>query len=211
MCIAVVKRLHTGDQIMKKIIYSILLTIALFFSMQLTGNAATLGLTTQDPTLGSSAIIVDYLQFGGDGDLASFGAGIDSSNGVMPLGITDLSFDAAFPLATPTIGATGFLDLFDTNGQFLAGDLLAVGFTQNVIELQFNNLIGSAAGSFGSSVLALVTFDDPLGPNPFNSFIDGDFYDASVRILNVASVSEPAILSIFVLTLFLMGFTRLRR
>ncbi len=196
---------------MKKIIYSILLTITLLFSTQLTLNAATLGLTTQDPTLGSSAIVVDYLEFSGDGDLASFGAGIDSSSGVTPLGITDLSFGAAFPLATPTIGATGFLDIFDANGQFLAGDLFAVGFTQNVIELQFNNLIGSATGSFGSSVLALVTFDDPLGTNPFNSLVDGNSYDASVRILNVASVSEPAILSIFVLTLFLMGFNRLRR
>ena len=199
---------------MKKIIYSIVLTIALFFSMQLTVSAATLGLTTQDPTLGSSSIVVDYLQFGGDGDLASFGAGIDSSSGVTPTGFADLSFDAAFPLATPTIGATGFFDIFDNNGQFLAGDLMAVGFTQDVVELQFNNLIGSAASSFGSSVLALITFDDALGLNPFNSFIDGDFYTASVSISNVVedvgSASEPTILSIFILALFLMGFTRLR-
>jgi len=193
---------------MKNIIYSSLLTLTLLLSLPLTTSAASLGLTIQGPTLGSSSITIDYLEFGGDGDLSSFGAGIDSSNGVIPLGINDLSFSAAFSLAAPTIGATGFFDIFDDSGQFLSGNLFAVGFTENVIELQFNNLIGSAAGSFGNSVLALVAFDDPLGLNPFNSFIDGEFYPASVDILNV--VAEPTILSLFVLALLLMGFTRVR-
>lgn len=195
---------------MKKIIFSTLLTITLFFSAQFTATAAALGLTTQGPTLGSSFAFVDYLEFGGDGDLSSFFNSIDSSSGVTPVGFTDLSFGVGFSLATPTVGATGFFDIFDDNGQFLAGDLLAVGFTEDVIELQFNNLIGSAAGSFGSSVLTLITFDDPLGPNPFDSFLDGDFYTASVSISNVVTVTEPTILSMFILTLLLMGFTRLR-
>ncbi len=197
---------------MKKIIHSLLLAFALLFSVQLTVNAATLGLTTQNPTLGSSSVIVDYLEFGSDGDLLSFFSAIDSSNGVTPVGSTVLDFNAAFPLATPTIGATGFFDIFDDNGQFLSGDLLAVGFTEDVVELQFNNLIGSAAGSFGNSVLALVAFDDPLGPNPFNSFIDGDFYTASVSIssvvLPVASVSEPNILGLLFISLIGMFFYR---
>jgi PEP-CTERM motif-containing protein len=205
---------------MKKIIYNTLLTIALLFSMQLTVNAATLGLTTQNPTLGSSSVVVDYLEFGSDGDLFSlFTAEIDSSNGVTPDGSTTLDFDAAFPLATPTINATGFLDILDANGQFLGGDLLAVGFTEDVVELQFNNLLGSAAGDFGSSVLALVTFDDPLnalvGPNPFNSFVDGDFYTASVSISNVVNASaganavpEPNILALLFISLIGMFYYR---
>ncbi len=174
--------------------------------MQLTATAASLGLTTQSPTLGSSFAFVDYLEFGGDGDLSSFFNSIDSSSGVTPVGFSDLSFGVGFPLATPTIGATGFFDIFDDNGQFLAGDLLAVGFTEDVIELQFNNLIGSVAGSFGSSVLALITFDDSLGPNPFNTFLDGDFYTASVSISNVVNentnaVPEPNILALLFISL----------
>jgi len=205
------KMLAYGDQLMKKIIYSTLLTIALLFSIQITVNAATLGLTTQNPTLGSNSVTFDYLEFSGDGDLSSFGGEINSSNGVTPIGLTDLSFGIGFPIATPTSGATGFFDLFDDNGQFLGGDLFAVGFTEDVIELQFNNLVGSSAGNFGSSVLALITFDDPLGTNPFNSLIDGNFYSASVSISNVVSVSEPTVISIFVLALFLMGIVLLKR
>ncbi len=193
---------------MKLIKYSIFI---LLLSISITTTAATLGLTTGNPTLESNSTTIDYLEFGGDGDLSSFFNSIDSSNGVTPIGLTDFSFGAAFPLATPTIGATGFLDIFDDNGQFLAGDLLAVGFTEDVLELQFNNLIGSAAGSFGSSVLALITFNDPLGLNPFSSLIDGDFYTASVNISNVISVSEPTVLSIFILILFLMSIVLLKR
>lgn len=44
-----------------------------------------------------------------------------------------------------------------------------MGFTEDVIELQFGNLSGSGAGSFGASVLALISFDDPLGANPFRT------------------------------------------
>ncbi len=184
---------------MKLKFYCALLVIALFLSGTFTATATTLGLTTGNPTLESNFTIIDYLESGSDGDLSSFFNSIDSSNGVTPVAPTDLSFSAAFPLATPTIGATGFFDIFDDNGQFLAGDLFAVGFTEDVIELQFNNLIGSAAGSFGNSVLALVTFDDSLGANPFNSLTDGDFYTASVSISNVvsATVFEPNILALF--------------
>lgn len=199
----------TQRNIMKKIIYNLLLTIALLLSTQLTATAASLGLTTGNPTLGSSFAFVDYLEFGGDGDLSSFFNPIDSSSGVTPVGFADLTFGVGFSLATPTLGATGFFDIFDNNGLFLGGDLLAVGFTQDVVELQFDNLIGSAAGSFGNSVLALVSFNDPLGSNPFNSFVDGDFYTASISISNV--VSEPTVLSIFILALFLMNFIRFMR
>lgn len=195
---------------MKKIISHILLSIALFFSIQLTTTAASLGLSTQGPTLGSSFALVDYLEFGGDGDLSSFFNPIDSSNGVAPVGLSDLSLSAAFPLTSPTTGATGFFDIFDDNGLFLGGDLLAVGFTQDVIELQFDNLIGSAAGSFGSSIQASITFDDSLGSNPFGSLIDGNFYTASINIANVVPVSEPHSLGLLVFCLAGVLFYRRR-
>ena len=193
---------------MKKTIYSTLLTITMLFSVHLTVNAASLGLITDNPMLGSSSVTVDYLEFGSDGDLSSFGAEIDSSNGVTPVGFTGLSFGVGFPLATPTIGATGFFDIFDDNGSFLGGDLLAVGFTENVIEFQFDNIIGSAAGSFGNSVLALITFDAPLGTNPFSGFIDGNFYTASVSIYNISPVPEPSMLSLLSIGLIGLFFYR---
>lgn len=154
--------------------------------------AATLGLTTEAPSLTASAAFIDYFEFGPDGDLSTFGALVDSTDGVSPVGFTEIGFGIGFALADPTTGATGGLDVFDDDGLFLAGDLLAVGLVEDVIEFQFGNLSGSGAGSFGSSVLALIAFDDSLGANPFASLVDGDSLGASVTISNVAPIPLPA-------------------
>ncbi len=197
---------------MKKIIYKgLLLSILLIFTISLKANATTLGLTTQDPSLTSSFAFVDYFEFGTDGDLSSFGGVIDSSSGISPFGLTELSFGIGFSLADPTNTATGGFDVFDGNGLFLGGDLLAVGYTENVIEFQFDQLIGSAANSFGSSVLMLISFVDQLGANPFAGLVDGTFYDASVNITSVVPVSEPAMVSIIILGFILISLIRTKR
>lgn len=149
--------------------------------------AATLGLTTEAPILSSSTAFIDYLEFAPDGDLSTFGAEVDFTDGVSPNGFTEIGFGIGFSLADPTTGLSGGFDIFDEDGFFLGGDLFAVGFIEDVIELQFNNLSGSGAGSFGTSVLALITFDDPLGANPFASLFDGDSLGASITISDVAS------------------------
>ena len=155
--------------------------------------AATLGLTTEAPTRSSSMAFIDYLEFGTDGDLSTFGAEVDATDGVSPVGFTEIGFGIGFSLADPTTGATGGFDVFDEDGLFLAGDVLAVGFTEDVIELQFGNLNGSGVGSFGSSVLAQIAFDDPIGANPFESFVDGEFYSASITISSVGDDSVAPI------------------
>ena len=170
-----------------------------------TANATPLGLTTEAPTIESSFAIVDYLEFGPDGDLSTFGAEVDFTDGVSPNGLTEIGFGIGFSLADPTSGATGGFDIFDEDGLFLDGDLLAVGFTEDIVELQFGNLGGSGAGSFGSSVLALIAFDDPLGPNPFASLIDGNAYVASVSISSVVSLPLPATLPLLLAGLLGMG------
>jgi len=197
---------------MKTIITSIFsLCLLIFSSIPLTASAVTLGLTTQGPSLNSSFAFVDYFEFGTDGDLSSFGGIIDSSNGISPSGFTEFSFGVGFSLTDPTYTATGGFDVFDENGLFLGGDLTAVGYTENIIEFQFDQLTGSAASDFGSSVLMTISFVDQLGTNPFSSLIDGTFYDTSVHVasvVNTTPVSEPAILPIYTLALVLMGFIR---
>nr|WP_281719334.1 hypothetical protein [Nitrosomonas nitrosa] len=201
----------------KKAILSGLLGFAFFFSITLAATAATLGLTTQNPSVGASSAIIDFFEFGADGDLSTFGWEIDTFNNVIPDGFAEFSFGIGFSLANPTVDASGGFNIFDETGLFLGGDLAAVGFTEDVIEFQFNNLVGSAATDFGSSALLLVHFDESLGLNPFNELIDGMFYTASVSITSVLPqvvtmpVSEPAALPMVAMALLLMGYVRMRQ
>lgn len=195
---------------MRKILYSGLLVFTLIFTVPFQTTAATLGLSTQDPSLDSSFAFVDYFEFSTSGDLSSFGGVIDSSSGISPFGFTEFSFGVGFTLSDPLNTAAGGFDVFDGNGLFLSGDLLAVGYTENIIEFQFDQLAGSAASNFGSSVLMLINFVDQLGSNPFNGLVDGTFYDASVNIASVVPITEPQIFTIFALALILMGVVRSR-
>ncbi len=151
--------------------------------------AATLGLTTGAPSFSSSTAFIDFLDFDPDGDLSTFGVEVVATDGVTPVGLTEIGFGIGYSLADPTGDFSGGFDIFDEDGEFLAGDLLAVGFTEDVIEFEFGNLTGSGAGDFGASVLALIAFDDPLGMNPFNGFLDGDSLGASITVLNVVDTS----------------------
>ena len=156
-------------------------------------SAATLGLTTEAPSLASSTAFIDFFDFDPDGDLSTSGAEVDATNGTSPNGFTEIGFGIFYSLSDPTGDFGGGFDVFDDDGEFLAGDLLAMGFTEDVIELQFGNLSGSGVGDFGSSVLALISFDDPLGTNPFASLFDGDSLGASISISSVASTSVAPI------------------
>jgi len=158
-----------------------------------TSSAATLGLTTEAPSLSSSTAFIDYFEFAPDGDLSNFGAEVDFIDGVSPVGFTEIGFGIGYSLSDPTGDFNGGFDIFDEDGEFLAGDLLAVGFTEDVIELQFGNLSGSGTGSFGSSVLALISLDDPLGTNPFSLLVDGDSLGASISFSSVADTSVAPI------------------
>ncbi|PTX55455.1 putative secreted protein [Litoreibacter ponti] len=154
-------------------------------------SAATLGLTTGDPELTAGIADFDYLVFETDGDLSTFGATVDEAIGVSLNGDGFLSIAFGFLLSDPTNDFSGGFDVQDDDGEFLAGDLIAVGFTENQIELQFGGLSGSGAGNFNDTVLAFITFSDPLGTNPFNAFVDQDFLAASVTVQNVIDPVNP--------------------
>lgn len=175
-------------------------------------SAATLGLTTEAPSLSSSTAEIDYLEFLSDGNLSTFGAEVDATNGTSPVGLTEISFAVGFDVSDPTGDFGGGFDVFDDNGEFLAGDILAVGFSEDVIEFQFGNLSGSAADDFGSSVLALITFDDPLGVDPFRALADGDALFASISISRVAAIAPvPLPAGLPLLLTGALGFGLLKR
>ncbi len=175
-------------------------------------TAATLGLTTDSPRLGASDALMDYFEFSTDGDLSSFGSLIDSAVGVSPAGLAEISFGFGFDLLNPTVGGSGGFDIFDNSGIFLAGDLLAVGFREDLIELQFNNLTGFSASSFNASVLLEVLFDEPLGLNPFESLSDGSTYSGQLHLSNVISaVPVPATFYLMLLALGLLSWFELNK
>lgn len=173
-------------------------------------DAASLDLMTVAPTLSSSAASIDYLVDGTFGELSTFGAVVVSTDGVAPNGDTEIEFIAGFALDDPTMDLTGGFEVLDVDGSFLSGELFAVGFTENVVELQFNNLSGSSSGSFGTSVLMeiLFGFDVPQA-NPFSAFADGEFYEASITVSNIAPIPLPA--GIVLLLTALGGLILVRR
>ncbi len=177
---------------MKSFVLSALVLVTTLFPAD-ESRAATLGLTTEAPSLTAGFSFVDFLEFGPDGDLSSFGSVISDSVGVSPTGFAELGFGIGFSLADPTTGLTGGFDVFDESGLFLSGDVAAVGFTEDVIEIQFGSLTGSAASSFGASVLAVISFFDPLGDNPFAAFSDGTSLFASIEISSVQDTSTPQV------------------
>jgi hypothetical protein len=174
--------------------------------------AASLGLIPGQPELVVGSATVDYFEIGPDGDLSSFGTLVDGADGVSPTGVTELGFGFGFDLANPIVGATGGFDVTDENGLFLSGELQAVGFRDDVIELEFGALSGSAASSFDASVLMQIAFIDDWGVNPFTKLVDGNSYSTMISIANAAPVPVPAALPLFLSALgFAAVFTRRRR
>ena len=169
---------------MQRTIAALGLSILTTFGASLV-NAATLGLDTEAPIAEASFAFVDYLDFDPDGDLSSFGAEVDYTDGLSLTGFAEIGFGVGFSLADPEADASGGFDLTDDTGIVLTGDLEAVGFFDDTIELLFGSLAGNGAGAFGDQVLATIIFDDPLGPNPFAAFLDGESYVASISLENV--------------------------
>lgn len=96
----------------------------------------------------------------------------------------------------------------------LIGDLAEVGFLENQIQLSFGVFGGSHAADFGSTVLVVLDFHDPLGPDPFAALVDNNAYDATVTISAIQSdAAVPLPNSVLMLgsALGLIGLLRARR
>lgn len=173
---------------------------------------ASLGLTPGSPILTAPDAFIDYLEFGPDGDLSTFGAVVASAQGTLPDGFTEIGFGVGFSLSDPTLDATGGFDVFDESGFYLGGELAAVGFFTDSIELQFDVLGGSGAADFGSSVLAVITFGLPLGDTPFQALFDGDSIEASITLSGFSPVTPvPLPPGLLLLIVGLSGMGLLRR
>lgn len=170
-------------------------------------GALAIGTSVSAATLTSSVVDVEYAEpFAGEGELSVVLADVDGFTGSAPDGLATLDIVAGFGTADPMnisdLAFSGFIDVSDDNGRFLVGDLASISFGTDLIELGFNNLTGSSAASYGSSIIAQISFDDTLGANPFSAFVDGELYGASVNISSsVAPVPLPTGLPLLLISL----------
>lgn len=177
---------------------------------------ATLGLTTDTPTIQASFAQIEYLDDAPDGDLSTFDAEVDFTDGVSLTGSAFIDFGIGYSQADPGDVPGGGFSVFDDDGfnEALAGDIVDIGFTEDVIELLFDVVAGSEQSLFGSQVLMLINFDDPLdvlGANPFDGFLDGEIYAASLSVSRVvAPIPLPAGLPLMIGALAAFGLLRRR-
>lgn len=188
--------------------------LAIATSFPLLSHATTLGLEKGSPSLSSGAALIDYLEFGTDGDLSVFGVLVEEASEVPPSGVAEIGFGVGFLRDSPIGNATGGFDIFDDEGLFLGGDLIAIGFQENTLELQFSNLVGAGSKFFDLSVLMVLEFADSLGSNPLTSLVDGEAYLATISLFNVRNASAiptPGTLSLAILALFGLSWLQKKR
>lgn len=159
-------------------------------------QAATLGLITSAPTIGAEGEL-EYFEFGPDGDISMFGAQVTvSSLTTLDVSTAELDFGVGFSLADPVGDASGGFSVLDGGGEYLSGDLLAVGFrgfgaTRSIIELQFGNFTGRGASEWTGSLLMNVIFNG-LGADPFATVEDGDVFDVAIGMFAVqGGITDP--------------------
>jgi hypothetical protein len=157
--------------------------------------AATLGLQTSAPTIGANVAEVEYLDFAPDGDLSMFGAAVTEASLNTPGPNAEIGFGIGYALADPEGDASGGFDIFDDNGLYLAGDLINMGYRAfgggSLIELHFGNLTGSGASGWTDTLLMNVILRN-VAPNPFDSFFDGDLYQAEIGVFAVVNYEPPS-------------------
>jgi len=108
----------------------------------------------------------------------------------------ELDFGVGFSLSDPIGDASGGFSVFDGGGEYLSGDLLAVGFrgfgaARSIIELQFGNLTGRGASEWTDSLLMNVIFNG-LGDDPFAAVQDGDIFDVDIGMFAVqGGITDP--------------------
>ena len=143
--------------------------------VELTGSAsaASLGIPKGDPLVSASDASVDFLDFSPIGDLSSFGWVASEFTGVSFNGVAIIGFGVSYSLADPTSDISGGFDIEDDDGVFLSGELYALGYSEDMIELQFDSLSGGGSSLFGKSILMEILFKDPLGSAPFLGLVDG--------------------------------------
>lgn len=161
------------------------------------------------PTIEIPFATVDYIEAFGFGDLSMFFAeGLAS--GTPQAGDLFVSLTLGFDPVVPAGSALGGLFSEDDDGAFLDGDVLATGFQDDVLQVLFGNLSGSAAADFGDLALMELVFIDPFpGANPLANLVDGTSYAVFATVYAATPIPVPAALPM--LAAGLGGLVLLRR
>lgn len=193
---------------MKTLLSALAIGLAAFTAAD-QADASPLNVITDAPFIDMPLGTADFLETGGIGDLSILGAeGVSfdlSPTGTLLFDIF-VDFDTTDPYAT----ANGSFFSMDDDGAFLDGTLLQAGFADDILQLLFGDLTGSAAGEFGPFVLIELEFFDPFpGIDPLRNLADGTAYDVAAVLSSVAPIPVPAALPL--LAGALGGLVLLRR
>ncbi len=193
---------------MKNLLSALAIGLAAFTAAD-QADASPLNVITDAPFIDIPFVIADYLETGGIGDLSIFGAegvSIDLS----PVGTLLFDILVDFDTTDPYATANGTFFSMDDDGAFLDGTLVQAGFADDILQLLFGNLTGSAAGDFGKFVLIELEFFDPFpGTDPLRNLADGTTYEVIATLSSATPIPVPAALPL--LAAALGGLVLLRR
>ena len=200
--------LKTERLTMKTLLTSLALGLAAFGAAE-RAHAASLDVVTGAPVIDVPSATADYSEVSGAGDLSLFDAEALSpdlsSTGTLLLNLA-VNFDASAPSAT----ADGVLLSEDDDGPFLDGTLVEAGYDNDILQLLYGDLTGSAAGDFGGFALLEVFFIALFpGTDPLSNLVDGITYDVSATVSSAAPI--PLTAGLPLLLAGLGGLLMLRR
>lgn len=161
------------------------------------------------PVIDIPPATADYLESGGIGDLSIFDAeGL--ATGTPQAGDLFLSILVDFTVSDRT-DIAGTLFSNDDSGAFLDGTLIQAGFDDDILQLLFGDLSGSAASAFGPEALVEIVFIGPFpGNDPLSNLTDETAYDVAATIsAPISPIPLPAALPLLLASLG--GLVLLRR
>lgn len=193
---------------MKNLLSALAIGLAAFTAAD-QADASRLNVITDAPFIDIVFPVADYAEFDGTGDLSIFGAeGV--SFDLAPVGPLFFDILVEFDTTDPYATASGAFFSMDDDGAFLDGTLVQAGFADDILQLLFDDLTGSAAGDFTRFVLIELEFIAPFpGTDPLRNLADGTAYDVAATLSAVAAIPVPAALPL--LAGALGGLVLLRR
>lgn len=172
-------------------------------------DAKPLNYVLDGPTIEIPVATADYFEAFGFGNLNMFLAeGLAS--GTPQAGDLFVDLVLGFDPLAPAGTEFGSLFSVDDDGAFLDGDVLETGFKDDVLQVLFGNLSGTAAADFGTFAILELVFVFPFaGTDPLTTLVDGTTYDVAGTIYSATPIPLPAALPM--LAAGLGGLVLLRR
>ena len=144
----------------------------------------------EEPQLPVEQAKLTYDEAGGIAYLQTIDAVIDAIEGLpQPQGAATVSFSISYQIGNPE-SATGMFSVGTGTEDLLTGELLRTGYADSVFGLFFQTVSGTYAKFFGPNAILLAQMDPGFGLNPFETFVPGEMYAASLNV--VKPVPLPA-------------------